>query len=74
VISVENQALLLFELWETINPMGFKQGMFTELRGYIDESFHKDVFTFCGLLANGPTWGWFTGDWLEVIEETNRRL
>ena len=50
------------------------RGVYTILKGYMDESSHKDVFTLCGLLANGTTWTWFNSDWLNVIDKTNGAL
>lgn len=71
---VKSQIDLLKQLWDGIPPMNYRDNLFTVFTCYLDESHHKDVFTFCGLLAKGPTWGWFINDWLKCIENKNREL
>jgi hypothetical protein len=62
------------QLFDGIYPMNYKANLLTVMKGFLDESHHKDVFTFCGLLAKGPTWGWFINDWLTCIDSKNREL
>lgn len=72
--SVSLQVALFEELFDTLRMVNYKATLPTVMKGFLDESHHKYVFTFCGLMAKGPTWGWFIADWLNCIEEKNREL
>lgn len=52
----------------------YRKSLFTVFKGYLDDSTHKDVFTFSALLARGTNWGWLSNDWKDCIDAKNREL
>ena len=44
------------------------------LRGFIDESYDKQMFVLSVLVAVGTDWRWVSRDWLACIEKKNQQL
>jgi len=65
----------LCELWEGLNPLGFDEGTFMVLRGYIDES-EKDAdhFTLSCIISTGEQWNALETDWKGVLAAKNHEL
>src|SRR5271156_2881324 len=75
VVCKSQEFDLAVDLWDGINPMGFKEGQFTVFKGYIDESGDQiNSFTLSCLLGKGSNWGFFQGDWENVIAAKNKEL
>jgi len=74
-VSIAPEILLMREVWDCLNPLGFEAGVYTTYRTYIDESGDgKQVFTLSGLMAKGSNWQWIAIDWKEILEEKNKEL
>ena len=71
-----SQAIPLRELWDRFNPIGFEQGIFVILRGYIDESYNKDrtVFVLSCLLSTGSEWAHIVNKWKRCLRHKNKEL
>jgi len=44
------------------------------IKGYIDESYNKRMFTLSAILASGHNWAWFESDWKKRIVAKNKEL
>lgn len=62
------------QLWSAFNKLGFRRGHFLVLKGYIDESYNKRVFTLSAILGAGLDWAWFASRWKKCIAAKNKVL
>ena len=63
------------ELWDGLNPLGFDEGTFVVLRGYIDESVKDDdYFTLSCLISEGKQWNELEKDWRGILAAKNHEL
>jgi hypothetical protein len=70
------------EIWEAFSPMKFRMkfrprfraDLYTVMNGYIDESGNEDIFCLSCLIGKGSNWGFFQGDWDDVIAKKNKSL
>ncbi len=72
--SFHQYGISVQELWDGLNPSGFQNGIFVILRGYIDESYNRDLFTLSSLIGDGGTWFYLEQDWTKCLQVKNESL
>jgi hypothetical protein len=58
-------------LWRSLHPLGFDNGVFMVLVGYIDDSGEGDLFTLSCLVADSPAWVFLGFEWERCLAKTN---
>lgn len=69
-----SQTVSIGELYAALFPRRHGKKFIVILRGYIDESADKRVFTLSCLMARPMDWMWIESKWKKVLREKNKQL